>query len=701
MRLITNPFKTHIAKQFVESLTEPQNTIYYIGAHRSLKFVNDELPPAPETNIDGTHYKLYDELIFGKHVTANDVVHMIRNVPWVSGTVYEMYDSLLNAPETKNFFVVSAEASEYHVFKCLNNNGGVPSTAQPKRSEVSPADDFYKTSDGYEWKYMYTITASQYLKFATADYVPVFENAEVRANAIDGSIDTILIEDAGFSYHSYAIGTFKDVTIGGNNLIYTLESSDMTLSSNDAFYENCSIYINSGTGAGEVRTIVDYFTSGGEKSIVIDSPFDITPNGSSQFIIAPRVIISGDGAGAKARCDVNTNDGSIESITIINRGQKYTFASVEVVGNTGTTAVATTSSATVRPVISPPGGHGSDVINELYASRVGIAIEFIGAEANTIPVANDYRKISLIKDPLFKDGNLVLTESAATSGLLSGETITQASTGATAKISGLSGNTVSITNIRGFFETSQPIPSNTSILDSNTAIVGKSSNIMKYIYSIDRSFETFDQRSIYTVEILDDGVNNMGFQLDEYVLQSGLNQTAMGDIVKLTLSGAEDAYKFIDGETISQTNGGGLLAQAVVTSRQMNVLTITAPTSYFTTNTAITGLTSGANSTVTDYDNTFAATATAVIHEVQMADVDTGVIAVTNVNGSFLLTDTNTNTINSFKGQTSQAIASLIDIDESKNKMIDNSGEIMYVENFVPIDRDVDQTERIKLVIEF
>lgn len=701
MKLVTNTFKTHAAKQFVESLTETNNTIYFVGAHRSLPFINDATPPNPETDLYATHYELYDELLFGKHVLPSDVTHMIRNVPWTSGTVYDMYDSRLADPETKDFYVVSKEAASYHVFKCLNNNGGAPSTAQPKRSEVDPADDFYRTSDEYEWKYMYSISPSQYLKFATLDYVPLFINQRVVNNAIDGSIDTLVIEDPGSSYYSFAEGTFKDVAIAGNNLIYTLESATMTLSSNDAFYENCSIYINSGTGNGQIRTIIDYFVSGGQKSVLLDSPFEPLPDGSSGFIISPRVIISGDGAGARARCDIDETDGSVQSITIINRGQGYTYADVEVVGNTGTTSVATTSSAVVRAVISPPGGHGSDPINELYANRVGIAIEFVGDENATIPVANDFRKVSLIRDPLFKDADLILTEAAASSGLRIGEIVTQVSSGASGKITGLSGNTASLTNIRGFFETSQPSEANTQVLEVNTAIVGASSEIIKYVYSIDRSFETFDQRHIYSVELTDDGLYNTGFIEDEYVVQSGLNQTSSTNLVRLTLSGVEDAFKFLDGETVQQINAGGITSTAVVTARQMNVLTISSPTSYFTVNTEIVGLTSGATSTVIDYDNTFAATAVGIVHEVQMASTTIGTIALTGVNGTFLLSDTNTNTINSFKGQTSQSVASLTDIDESRNRLVDGSGEFMYVENFVPIDRDESQTERIKLVIEF
>ena len=62
MKLLTNYFKTHAAKQFVESFTEPQNTIYYIGAHKSTSFQNDASPPDPNTSTSGTHYELYVNL---------------------------------------------------------------------------------------------------------------------------------------------------------------------------------------------------------------------------------------------------------------------------------------------------------------------------------------------------------------------------------------------------------------------------------------------------------------------------------------------------------------------------------------------------------------------------------------------------------------------------------------------------------------
>ena len=87
MKLITQNFKTHAARQFVESFNESANTIYYATAHKSTPFTNDSAPPTPENTSNYTHYELYDDVLFGKHITPADVTHMVKNIPWVSGTV--------------------------------------------------------------------------------------------------------------------------------------------------------------------------------------------------------------------------------------------------------------------------------------------------------------------------------------------------------------------------------------------------------------------------------------------------------------------------------------------------------------------------------------------------------------------------------------------------------------------------------------
>ena len=770
MRLVTNKFKTHAAKQFVESFNETSNTIYYIGAHRSIAFTNDNDPPNPDNDLSSTHYVLYDELIFGKHVTPSDVVHMIRNIPWTSGTVYDMYNDKIANLESKNFYVVSPESGSYHIFKCLNNNGEIPSTDQPLFSETSADDELYTTTDGYQWKYMYSITNSQYSKFATAEYVPVFPNANVSGNSVSGSIETIVVDAAGTNYNSFAAGTVKESAVAGNNLIYSLNSDkyldfevtvdDATgfieekvsslntnnryangvvlavytanntlritnatraftpgrtligvtsntsatisavtrlttaLSSNTDFYKNNSFYIRSGRGAGQLRTITEYIVTGDERRVLLNNPLNPLPDSTSEFEIGPRVIISGDGVNANAIVTVSPTANSIAEIEIINSGADYTYADITIIANTGlvdltTNLAISTTSAIARAIISPPGGHGSDVINELYANKVGIGISFANTEANTVPAANDYRKISLIKDPLFANVELTLSSSVATN-FTAGEIVVQANTGATGIISNRDGTLLRLTDVRGFFATG-----NSTV----NYLIGSTSSYEAAVDSIDKSVETFDQRQIFQVEPIYAGPDGNGFVLDELVTQTGLQQIS-SDIIRLSLN--QSSYVYNDGETITQANTG---ATGVISDRYNNIITLTNVTGEFlignSTVNFITGNSANVASSVSDVDNTFQANAIGYIHSLNSAGSNSTVIGVTGVRGFFALSDDASGTINTFVGQTSKAETKLTGRVYDFNSIVDGSGEILYVENFSPIARANDQTEKIKLIIEF
>ena len=54
----------------------------------------------------------------------------------------------------------------------------------------------------YRWKYMYTIDADNILKFVTSEFIPVISNSLVKAAANSGSVDTVVIENAGSGYNN-------------------------------------------------------------------------------------------------------------------------------------------------------------------------------------------------------------------------------------------------------------------------------------------------------------------------------------------------------------------------------------------------------------------------------------------------------------------------------------------------------------------
>jgi hypothetical protein len=775
MKLITQNFKTHAARQFVESFGESANTIYYVTGHKSTPFTNDSSPPNPE-NTQNYHYELYDDVIFGKHVTPADVKHMIRNITWVSGTVYDIYDDLEVDLENKNFFVSSLESGSYHIFKCLFNNNGSASTDQPLFSEIDTNDEIYKTTDSYQWKYMYSISASEYLKFATSEYIPVIENTDVTDSAVSGAINSIIVTNPGGQYNSYAYGTVKESAVAGNTLLYSLNGEKFTdflvtvpditgfieervtslnangktasgvivaryaanntfrvtstvrnfiagrtivgvtsntsqtiststkitaeLSSNTDFYKNNSFYIRSGTGAGQLRTIVKYDVPGEERRVLLNSPLSVYPDATSIFEIGPRVIISGDGQNANAVVTIDPAANSIAEVEIINSGTNYTYADIQIIANTGLLDITTgltinTTTAQTRAIISPPGGHGSNVINELYANKVGIGMSFANTESGTISVENDFRKISVLKDPLFANVELTLASSVSTS-FTAGETVLQANTGATGIVTNRDGTSLRLTDVRGFFESG-----NSTV----NFVTGQSSSFEASVDSVDKSVETFDQRQIYQVETpyIYSGTTGSGFIEDELVIQKTQGFAQVGsDIIRLTIDNS--AYVYSEGEVITQTKEANTFATGIISARYDSVITLTDTTGNFETGNStvnyITGGTSNVVSSVLSTDNTFEAVAIAYIHSLNNG-ANSDVVGLTNVRGFFSVSDDVSGAINTIVGQTSKAEAKLKARSYSRNYLVDNSGEFLYTENFTPVARDVDQTEKVKLIIEF
>ena len=161
--------------------------------------------------------------------------------------------------------------------------------------------------------------------------------------------------------------------------------------------------------------------------------------------------VDGDGSGAKVKVET-TAGGVISTVSMEAAGTGYTYGNVRLVnGNVYTDAALTTAatvaanaSGEIEVVISPEGGHGSDLAAEFFAKRVMANIRLTYAEGSgDFPVDNDFRRIGIIQDPKDYGTNTVSTATTlrGTAALkLTGtgdytidEEITQTVTGGTAK----------------------------------------------------------------------------------------------------------------------------------------------------------------------------------------------------------------------------------------------------------------------------
>lgn len=441
-KLFTTKFRTAVVGRIIT--TSP---IFYMFLGKPRPFSDDLNPPDPTDRVIETYTGAYDSMIAAKSIAATDMSPMIPRIDWQSGVGYKAYRHDSAELYGNSFYVSVDSGSGRDVFKCLSNNNTV-STVAPDATSTSPNDDIYETSDGYQWKYMYTIPNASFNKFASEDFIPVAANAAVVGNAVPGAIDYVNVTYGGSNYDAHTNGMIQATSVGGNALLYVIESS---ASANANFYNGSAIKITSGTGAGQQRTVAGYLVSGSTRTVILDAPFTITPATTSTYEITPNVIVVGSGNNFQGRALVNTaTSNSIYKIEITNRGAGYTYASVSIAGNTG----GISNAATAEVIIGPKGGHGSDPINELGGRYLCITTTFdsTATEANNKLIdTGKFRAIGILSNPLM--ANIQLSYTSATGTFAAGETITQPTTNATGKVVTYTANTITLTNVTRHFRT--------------------------------------------------------------------------------------------------------------------------------------------------------------------------------------------------------------------------------------------------------
>ena len=242
--IISEQFRILNAETFVQSFVGVGSTVNKYYAFMGLP--NSVGPKAGGTAtwatntpspLDGfeEEYSIKESIIAMKKVTDKDVRRLVRKVSWVTGTTYEMYRHDYNiynlTPITSqgslydaNYYVVNEDLK---VYICLQNGSdpenpkGRPSYDQPTFVDLGPRAAG-TSGDGYVWKYLYTIKPSEIVKFDSIEYIPVPENwgnqgetVATKANAIDGKIEVVVVNDRGSNYQPIST-SFANVPILGD-----------------------------------------------------------------------------------------------------------------------------------------------------------------------------------------------------------------------------------------------------------------------------------------------------------------------------------------------------------------------------------------------------------------------------------------------------------------------------------------------------
>ena len=264
--IITSKFRLDTTDKFVASLADNQ---FYMALGRPNAWTDDTSPTTPYEN-DYTNNTLWENMVAMKRVDATDIIHSSPRNLWVSGTTYVEYDDQDTNIESKVYFVIS---DNNNVYMCLKAGGGT-STVNPDVIGVQTSGVHATGSDGYVWKYMYTIPTADVSKFLTSSFIPVrriksspvagsdtalVNQWSVQTNAIDGAIYNLKITAGGSGYTSTPTLTIAGDGTGATATA-TLTSgviTGITITAPGSGYTHATVAVStSGGSGGTLRPVI-------------------------------------------------------------------------------------------------------------------------------------------------------------------------------------------------------------------------------------------------------------------------------------------------------------------------------------------------------------------------------------------------------------------------------------------------------------
>ena len=229
--IITNKFRINNAEQFVESFSETSAETYYLFIGRAHAWASDAdvqgntiaegtdaSPPTPNDDVSSEFYN-WDDMLGAKIIASTDVSRAIPRRNWTTGTTYDMYEHNIGSSNAANSGATNlfdstyvVMNSSYAVYKVIENDGATASTVEP----TSTSNSIFATSDGYRWKYMYSLTSAETLNFMSTDFIHCSTDSTVSAAAVDGALDTALVVAGGSSYTTSSGSTISAIPIRGD-----------------------------------------------------------------------------------------------------------------------------------------------------------------------------------------------------------------------------------------------------------------------------------------------------------------------------------------------------------------------------------------------------------------------------------------------------------------------------------------------------
>ena len=392
--IITEKFRQSNADAFFADVTSSK---YYMFVGKPSPWTSegaatDSAPPAPVDSIAPESY-YWDDMLAAKLISSKSYVIPRRD--FSTSVAFDMYRHDIGGTTTGNYGSTKTTSSsgatnvfdstmyfktaEHKVYKVLYN-GDQLQTGAANISGTEPTSVNaapFWQDNNYYIKFMYSMTTSEVQNFLTTDFMPVKLNANADANR---GVYVFMVTSGGSGYPN---GTY-----------YTKVRGD---------------------GSGGIAKIV------------------VAGNSISEF-----------------------GNNALSSTSYMQaNGTGYSFANFDLTGTNIYTNTAATSAiagatlsawngataGTIKAIIDPTSGHGTDDIAELGGHYVMLQSKLEPADSDVVQV-NDFRRVGIVKNPKDSATNNVaaLATARTTKAILMAaggtgtfqidEKITQASTGA-------------------------------------------------------------------------------------------------------------------------------------------------------------------------------------------------------------------------------------------------------------------------------
>lgn len=283
----------------------------------SYRYGTEDVPLAPLDN-QAEKYDVYDDMISLKRIGSSNARHVTKRYNWdkVINPKFDMWRSDYSSQnlsatgqsslsDTKHYVL---NTTNYEVFVCVYNGtnstnpSGQNATYPPTRTPVSGEGSYDATTGLYSeptgtyiWKYIYTITTDDVIKFLSSDFMPVATDSVVSAAAVDGRIDAVYIKDVGTNLPASITNKYAAIQGDGTGGVVKFSTnasgqlSAVSIETRGSGYTYGSVILKSGFVYNEAALTTTYTTGWGAN-----------PTGQIEVIIPPQ-----GGYGFDAISDLN------------------------------------------------------------------------------------------------------------------------------------------------------------------------------------------------------------------------------------------------------------------------------------------------------------------------------------------------------------------------------------------------------------